>query len=431
MLVQQIEAAAQAAQHAQPEDIDLEDADGVEIVLVPFDAGALLHRRILDRDHLVEPAAGDDEAAHMLGQMARKADQFARQRQHPGEVGIGGIEPDAARILLRHRLRRPAPQHAGERADGVVGEPEHLADLADGAAGAVADHGGGEAGAVAAIALVDVLDHDLAPLMLEIDVDVRRLVAVGRHEALEQEIDARRIDLGDAEAEAHRGIRRRAAALAQDVLRAGKAHDVVDGEEIGRVVERRDQRIFMVESGAHLLRNAVGITPARAFLGIGDQRLLGRGVAFAGLVGIFVFELVEGKPAVREQAQRLRHCVRRVAEQARHFLRRLEVALGIGFETPSGIGERHVLADASHDVLQGAPLGRVIEHVAGGEKRHPRRARNGGEPGEAARIIAAIAHAGAEPDARRRLAERREERRQVFLFGCGGPLQWPGHDDEI
>ena len=47
---------------------------------------------------------------------------------------------------------RPAPQHAGERADGVVGEPEHLADFPDGAAGAVADHGGGKAGAVAAVA---------------------------------------------------------------------------------------------------------------------------------------------------------------------------------------------------------------------------------------------------------------------------------------
>ena len=154
---------------------------------------------------------------------------------------------------------------------------------------------------MAAVALVDVLDHDLAPLVLEIDVDVRRLAAVGRDEALEQEIDPRRIDLGDAEAVAHRGIRRRAAALAQDLLRAGKAHDVVDGEEIGRVVELGDQREFVVEGLAHLFRNAVGITPARAFLGIGDQRLLGRGIACAGLVGIFVFELVEGKPAAFEQ----------------------------------------------------------------------------------------------------------------------------------
>ena len=33
--------------------------------------------------------------------------------------------------------------------------------------------------AVAAIGLVDVLDHLLAPLVLEVDVDVGRLVALG------------------------------------------------------------------------------------------------------------------------------------------------------------------------------------------------------------------------------------------------------------
>jgi hypothetical protein len=181
---------------------------------------------------------------------------------------------------------------------------------------------------VAAIALIDVLDHDLAPLMLEIDIDVRRLAAIGRDKTLEQEIDPRRIDLGDAEAIAHRGIRRRAAALAQDLLRAGKAHDVVDSEEVGRVVELGNERKFVVESFAHLFRNAVRIAPARPFLGIGDQRLLGRGITRAGFVGILVFELVERKPAALDEVQRLRHRFRRVAEQARHLLRWLEVAFG-------------------------------------------------------------------------------------------------------
>ena len=321
MLVQQIETALQAGQHAQGEDVDLENADGVEIVLVPFDAGALLHRRVLDRHHLVEPAAGDDEAADVLGEMPRKADQLAREREHPGKLRVGGIEPNAARVLLRHGLGRPAPQHAGERADGVLRQPERLADLADGAAGAVADHGRREAGAVAAVALVDVLDDDLAPLVLEIDVDVRRLATVGGDEALEQEIDAGGIDLGDAEAVAHRGIRRRAAALAQDLLRPGEADDVVDGEEIRRVIERGDQREFVVEGGAHLVRDAVGIASARALLGRGDERLLGRRIALAGLVGILVFELVEREFAAFEKVQRLVDRVRRRAKQARHFLR--------------------------------------------------------------------------------------------------------------
>ena len=54
-------------------------------------------------------------------------------------------------------------------------------------------------GAIAAIALVDILDHLLAPLMLEIDIDVGRLLALLRDEALEQKIDFVRIDGGDAE----------------------------------------------------------------------------------------------------------------------------------------------------------------------------------------------------------------------------------------
>ena len=140
---------------------------------------------------------------------------------------------------VAHRAAAHAPDRGGERADRVLRQAEGLADLADRRAAAIGDHGRGDAGALAAVSAVDVLDHLLAPLVLEIDVDVGRLVAVGGDEALEQQIVQARIDLGDAEAEAHRRVRRRAAALAEDVLRARVADDVVDGEEIGRVVAAR------------------------------------------------------------------------------------------------------------------------------------------------------------------------------------------------
>jgi hypothetical protein len=57
---------------------------------------------------------------------------------------------------------------------------ERLAHLADGAAAAIADDGADDRRAVAAVAVIDVLDHLLAPLVLEIDVDIGRLVAPGR-----------------------------------------------------------------------------------------------------------------------------------------------------------------------------------------------------------------------------------------------------------
>ena len=242
MLVEELEALRQRGQHAEREHVDLENAERVEIVLVPFDRGALLHRRVHDRRDLVEPVAGDDEAAAVLGEMTRKAGQLARQLQRQRQRRIGGIEPGRAHAVLADRRRAMAPGGAVERRDDIVREAENLGRLADRRARAIGGHRGGQARPLAPVALVDVLDHLLAPLVLEVDVDVGRLVALGRDEALEQKIEARRIDLGDPEAIADRGIGRRAAALAQNAARAREAHDVVHGEEIGRVVERGDQR---------------------------------------------------------------------------------------------------------------------------------------------------------------------------------------------
>jgi hypothetical protein len=92
---------------------------------------------------------------------------------------------------------------------------------------------------VAAVFLVDVLDHFFAPLMLEIDVDVGRLAPLLGDEALEQKVAGRRVDRGDPEAIADGAVGRRAAALAQDrrVEAAREGDDVVDGEEIAREVE--------------------------------------------------------------------------------------------------------------------------------------------------------------------------------------------------
>src|SRR3546814_12442521 len=80
---------------------------------------------------------------------------------------------------------------------------------------AVADDGGGQRRALAAILLIDVLHDLLAALVLEVDVDVGRLLALGGDEALEQQVHARGIDLGDAEAEADGRVGGRAAALAE------------------------------------------------------------------------------------------------------------------------------------------------------------------------------------------------------------------------
>ena len=52
---------------------------------------------------------------------------------------------------------------------------------------------------VAAVLFLHVADHLVAPLLAEIDVEVRHRDALGIEEALEQEPEADRIEIGDGE----------------------------------------------------------------------------------------------------------------------------------------------------------------------------------------------------------------------------------------
>ena len=90
------ERAADRGQHAEAEDVHLEEPELVEVVLVPLDDGALRHRRVLDRHELLERPARDHEAAGVLRQVAREADQLAREREHPRDRRVGGVEARVA-----------------------------------------------------------------------------------------------------------------------------------------------------------------------------------------------------------------------------------------------------------------------------------------------------------------------------------------------
>ncbi len=166
--------------------VDLEQAQRVEVVLVPLDDRAIGHRRVLDRHHPFEQVARDDEAADVLRQVARKAHQFARQGDETDEHRTVGIEARLADPLGLYLAAVPPREHAGEPVHLCEVEAQRAADVAHRALRPVGDERGGQRRAVAAVFRVDVLHHLLAPLVLEVDVDVGRLVALLRDEALEQ-----------------------------------------------------------------------------------------------------------------------------------------------------------------------------------------------------------------------------------------------------
>ena len=80
-----------------------------------------------------------------------------------------------------------------------------------------------------------------------------------RDEALEQQVLPHGIDRGDAEHVADGGVGGRAAALAEDVLRAREADDGFDGQEVRRVVRALDQLQFVPQLRGDLVGQAFGI----------------------------------------------------------------------------------------------------------------------------------------------------------------------------
>ena len=62
----QVEGAADCGEHAETENVHLEQSERVEIILVPLDDRAVGHRGVLDRHQFLEQIPRDDEATHVL-----------------------------------------------------------------------------------------------------------------------------------------------------------------------------------------------------------------------------------------------------------------------------------------------------------------------------------------------------------------------------
>ncbi|GJD81874.1 hypothetical protein NBEOAGPD_5130 [Methylobacterium gregans] len=409
ILLQEGEAAPQAAQHPECQHVHLHQADHVDVVLVPLDEGAPRHRAVADRHGLVEALARQHEAADMLREVARETDERGGEIDRLPDRGVLRVEAGSRDMGVRQILAPRAPDRVGERRRDVLGEAQHLADLADGRARAVMDHGRADRGALAPVLRVQVLDHLLAALVLEIDIDVGRLVAVLGDEAGEEQPDLGGIDRRDAEAVADGRVRRRAAALAEDAPGAGELHHVEEREEVAGVVHRRDEPELLAQGRLHLSRNALGEAPAGELEGLLLQVALGGAAGRHRLVRVLVGEVAEREAAGFGDLDRAGERGRVVCEEPGHRVRRLQVALGIGLEAVAGLGQGAALADAGDDVLKRPPVRMVVERV---RHRHERGAEPVADLGEApepgALVAAPPVAAGEIGPAGRRLGEPRE-----------------------
>ena len=87
VLLEQIEAPPDRREHPERQAIDLEDAQCVQVILVPLDDGAAGHAGILDRHDFAQRQPGQNHAADMLRQVTRKAQDLADEMdQLPAEA---------------------------------------------------------------------------------------------------------------------------------------------------------------------------------------------------------------------------------------------------------------------------------------------------------------------------------------------------------
>ena len=278
MLAHEVDGEVQHREHAQAEQVELHQARGRAVVLVPLEHRAVLHARPLDRAALDERTVGHHHPARVDAEVAGEVEHL-----------LGEVERelrDGRRTVVRCRLVEASTESRPHRSIHLVsasacpGErPTAFAISRSAERGPVGDHVGHLRGTLAPVLAVDVLDHLLAPLVLDVEVDVGRTVALEREEALEQQAERDRVGLGDAERVADRAVGRAPPPLAVDVVDAAELDDVDEHQEVAGEVELLDH-VELVRDLAHRLARAAGASTGsgrarRAAVSSRSQRHLG------------------------------------------------------------------------------------------------------------------------------------------------------------
>ena len=315
--------------------------------------------------------------------MARELVQPAHDLGERPDAAVTGVEvggPRAAFEQVRGRfLRAGAVGFVGELLGLLHGEAKDARGVAHRGAAAVGDRLADHRRVIPAVAAIDVLDDLLAVPVREVDVDVGRLAPFFGEEALEQQLHPDRVDGRDAEAVAHRGVRRGAAALRQHAEAARLADYVPHDEEIAGEAEPLDD----VELVADLLLVALGeAVPVALARSRGHER----------------GEVRVGGDAGRQRERRqhrgqLPHPERAplgdlprrgerlgvVTPAMRDPIGVLEVPLAVGAKQGAGQIERGLVAEAREHVVHQAPLRCRVVDVVGD---HPRQVERAGEHDE-------------------------------------------------
>jgi hypothetical protein len=174
-------------QHADPEDVELDQPEVDHVVLV-----RLQHREaaegLLHRDPVGEIVRRQDHPRRMEGEVPGEPVDRLAQLEQLLELTGPQVRPGQLRKPLdrgRDIAGRHARERLGHQIDLVRRQPERLADLSDGHPGPEGVHHAAHRGLIAAVGVQDVVQHVLAPVRFDVDVDIGEILAAFVHEPLE------------------------------------------------------------------------------------------------------------------------------------------------------------------------------------------------------------------------------------------------------
>ncbi len=172
-------------------------------------------------------------------------------RLQPRLVGDRPVEPD--------RGRRVERDHLGDAVDLAVGHLQHAADVANAGPRLQRPEGDDLGDVVGAVFLLDVVDHLVAAVLAEVDVEVGHRHPVRIEEALEQEAEAERIEIGDGQRPGdHRAGAGAATGTDRDRLPLCPLNEVGDDEEVARIFHPLDDAELIFQPLAVLLGRQSG-----------------------------------------------------------------------------------------------------------------------------------------------------------------------------
>ena len=245
-LLQQLDRDVEHRQRLQAEEVEFHETRGLD----PFHV-ELGHRHVgfgiaIERHQFAQGAIADHDAGGMGGGVPGQAFEALRDvegARHHRVLVAKRLQFRLARDRRRqrHRCRRILRHQFCQLVDLPIGHLQHAPDVAQHAPRLQRTEGDDLRHLIAAVALLHVVDHLAAAVLAEVDVEVRHRHAFGIEEALEQQAEADRIEVGDGQRIGDQRSRAGAAPRPdRNALGLRMLDEVGDDQEVARIVHAGD-----------------------------------------------------------------------------------------------------------------------------------------------------------------------------------------------